>query len=238
MDRPTLEDAVRAWSSTYEGLSQEEIDRRLRMLTQVVRALAEGRPLTPARLAEATGVPFDAVQRLVPSLERTGLEFDAERNLLGAALTLRPTPHRLRLRGREFHAWCSLDTLFLPGLLDEPAEVESTCPLTRTPIRLHVTPEGVTDYAPPGAVSSVVLPGLSPTRDGTGPRSSVCSQMHFFATRPAAETWAKDHPGVAILSIEESFELARVHWIDRKRRAFCAGDAGWRDLGASGRAEA
>jgi hypothetical protein len=44
--------------------------------------------------------------------------------------------------------------------------------------------------------------------------------MHFFATRAAAEAWVKDHPGVAILSLEEAFELARVHWIDRTRRAF------------------
>ncbi len=230
MNTPTLEDALRAWSSTYEGLSQEEIDRRVRMQTQIIRALAEGRPLTSARFAEATGLPLDAVRDLLPSLERMGLEFDAEGNLLGAALTLRPTPHGLRVRGRELHAWCSLDTLFLPGLLDEPAEVESTCPVTQAPIRLHVTPEGVTAYAPRSTVSSVVLPGLSCPRDRTGPRSSVCSQMHFFATRAAAETWAKDHPGIAILSIEESFELARVHWIDRKRRAFSRRDSSVQDL--------
>jgi alkylmercury lyase len=229
MNTPTLEDALRAWSSTYEGHSQEEIDRRVRMQTQIVRALAEGRPLTPVRFAEVTGLPLDTVRELLPSLERIGLEFDAEGSLIGAVLTLRPTPHRLRIRGREFHAWCSLDTLFLPGLLDEPAEVESTCPVTHAPIRLDVTPEGVTGYAPPSTVSSVVLPGLSCTRDRTGPRSPVCNQMHFFATRAAAETWAKDHPGVAILTIEESFELARLQWIDRKRRAFSPRGLGVQD---------
>ena len=39
--------------------------------------------------------------------------------------------------------------------------------------------------------------------------------MNFFRAREAAAEWCADRPGIAILSIEEGCELARVHWLDR-----------------------
>ena len=44
--------------------------------------------------------------------------------------------------------------------------------------------------------------------------------MHFFRTREVADTWTKQRPGVVALPLSEAWELARVHWVDRKRRAF------------------
>ena len=91
--------------------------------------------------------------------------------------------------------------------------------MTGATIRLRVTPSGVEDYTPATAVVSVVLPGVSCTTDRTGPTSSVCSQMFFFAARDAGETWVADHPGVAILTVEEAFEFARLRFIEPARRA-------------------
>jgi alkylmercury lyase len=152
-------------------------------------------------------------------LRETGLEFDGDGNLVGAALTLRPSPHRFRVAGRDLFAWCSLDTLFLPGLLEETAEVESACPVTGVPIRLRVTPDRVEAYSPATTVLSIVLPGISCSTDRTGPASSVCSQMFFFANRSAAESWVRDRAGVAVLTVEEAFELARQRFIEPARRA-------------------
>jgi hypothetical protein len=47
--------------------------------------------------------------------------------------------------------------------------------------------------------------------------------MYFFASRDAAETWARDHSGVAVLTVEQAFELARRHFIEPARRALCEG---------------
>jgi len=51
-----------------------------------------------------------------------GMESGDSGNIVGAALTTRETPHKVRLSGRDLYAWCALDTLFIPGLLGEDAE--------------------------------------------------------------------------------------------------------------------
>ena len=38
--------------------------------------------------------------------------------------------------------------------------------------------------------------------------------MHFFSSRVAGETWIKDHPGVEILTIDETWELVRKVYIE------------------------
>jgi hypothetical protein len=42
--------------------------------------------------------------------------------------------------------------------------------------------------------------------------------MFFFASRDAGESWVRDHPGVAILNVEEAFELARLRFIEPARQ--------------------
>ena len=227
MERPTLAEAITAWTAEYEGLPREEIDRRIWLQAKVIQALSEGRPLSAEKFATTTGLPLEHVPNIFKKLEANGLEFDGNGSLIGAALTLSATPHRFHVHGRDLYAWCSLDTLFLPALLGETAEVESDCPVSGEKIRLTVAPGGVQRYSPSSTVLSIVLPGLSCTPDRTGPQSSMCSQMYFFGSRDAAKTWLKDRPGIAILTVEEAYQLARVHWVDRKERAF-RGDQGAR----------
>jgi alkylmercury lyase len=143
---------------------------------------------------------------------------------VGAALTLNPSPHRFRVNGNELYAWCALDTIFLPGLLGETAEVESPDPITGETIRLTIAPDGVRDYRPTNAVLSIAVPGVSCSREQTGPQSDACRQIHFFRARETAETWLKDHPGLAIFTVEEAWQLANEGWLARKRR-FDAGEA-------------
>jgi hypothetical protein len=93
--------------------------------------LARGEPVTGERLAAATKRPPAEVNAALaswPNVHRDG------RGAVVAfsGLTLRPTEHRFRTGGRELFAWCAWDTLFLPALLEQPADVRSTCPLTAT----------------------------------------------------------------------------------------------------------
>jgi len=43
--------------------------------------------------------------------------------------------------------------------------------------------------------------------------------MHFFRAREAADDWVGQREGVVALSLDEAFELAQVHWVERARRA-------------------
>jgi alkylmercury lyase len=75
------------------------------------------------------------------------------------------------IAGRPLFAWCALDTLFIPGLLDKVAEITSICPVSGTPVRLTVSPEGVQSVDPPGTALSVVFPATGTAGATTGPAS-------------------------------------------------------------------
>ena len=187
---------------------------QMEFVKTILRELAKGTPVSPARAAEILpGVDEDSMADAFARASEMGAEVDGDGALVGNALTLNPTSHRFRVNGNDLYAWCSLDTLFLPMLIGETAAVESTCPVTGETIRLIVGPEGVRSYEPPTARASVVVPGETPSCDvdaKTGPASATCTQMQFFANPEAAAAWAEDHPGVAILTIEEAGHVAHA----------------------------
>ncbi len=156
-----LEDAKSAWASEYAGLSPDEIDQRVRGFGAMVRGIAKDGHLSVARFAELMGLGVSEAKELFEGLAAVGMQMDESGNILGAALTARETPHKMRITGKELYAWCSLDTLFIPGLLGETAEVESTCPSSGEAIRLTVSPEGIEAAEPSSTWLSVFLPGGS-----------------------------------------------------------------------------
>ncbi|MBW2244878.1 MAG: hypothetical protein JRH01_23095 [Deltaproteobacteria bacterium] len=171
MSRPALEQAKAAWASAYEGLAQAEIDQRVRGFSALVRGIAATGAVTPEAFASGTSLNMAEASGLFSSLAAFGLERDDEGRIIGAALTTRPTPHVVAIHKKRLFAWCALDTLFIPGLLGERAEIESTCPVSKAPIRLTVDPEGVNTVSPPEAALSIVLPGFDSSEMTTGPAS-------------------------------------------------------------------
>jgi alkylmercury lyase len=166
-----LERAIRAWDSTYDGLAEGAIDVRVRGFTILVDAIADGRSVSPDAFAAALQLPVEAAAAAFAGRAASGMQFDAKGDLVGAALTPRPTPHRFNVRGRELFAWCSLDTLFLPGLLEETASVESSCPESGEAIRLELAPDAILDRQPEDIGVTVVLPGEGASSLQTGPAS-------------------------------------------------------------------
>jgi alkylmercury lyase len=224
MARPTFEDVIQAWTADYNSAREDMDDtlmQELKLSTNLLQLLAEGKSVSAVQVAEQTGLSLDQIQAVFDHFAAQGGEFDENGSLIGAALTLNPTPHHLTIDGRQLYAWCSLDTLFLPGLIGKTAEVESTDPVTGETIRLTITPEGVAGQSPSTTVLSITVPGLSCRTDGscgpeTGPKSEACSQMYFFASRESAETWLQDRPGIAILTVDEAWRLAKANWLDRR----------------------
>ena len=168
MSKRSLETAKAAWARGYAGLAPEEIDRRIRGIAALIRGIAKSGAATPDEFSRQLGLEVDEARELFSGFATYGMEVDQSGNITGAALTKTPTPHRISFGGRQFFAWCALDTLFIPGLLDEVAEIESTCPVSRTGIRLEVAPEGVVDVDPPDVALSVVLPGADPSSSEIG----------------------------------------------------------------------
>ena len=156
-----LEEAKRAWASSYEGLSQVRIDEHARGFTAIIRAVGEEGVLSARRFAELMRLPVPEANSLFQRLAAVGMQSDEQGNIVGAALTTLETSHRIYVGGKALFAWCALDTLFIPGLLRSTGEIDSTCPSSGEAIRLTVSPERVEACEPRGTWLSVFLPGVA-----------------------------------------------------------------------------
>jgi alkylmercury lyase len=185
-----------------------------RLLLRIVRAVAQGRPITPeearAHIA-AVGRAQDAADRFL----REVTERDAADRIIGAmGLSQGDHPHRISVAGVPLTAWCALDTLFLPTLLGQSAAIESTAPGTGERVRLRVSPERVEAVSPADAAMTFVLVDLDQDamRTVEAVWAAFCTHVHFFASPVAAECWAAGRDDLAVLSVEEGFALGQDVW--------------------------
>ncbi len=177
-----------------------------RIARTLYRLIAQGRPVTPDALADAARVKADAVAAALGSWH--GVQRDWSGAVTGFwGLTLNETSHRLHIAGRTLHAWCAWDTLFLPTLLESTAEVETTCPVTGTTLRLMIAPSGLRE-APPEAVMSFVTPERAQVQADVV--RHFCHFVHFFASTHGTEEWLERNPGTFLVSLEEAWRLARA----------------------------
>jgi alkylmercury lyase len=167
--------------------------------------LARGEPVTDERLAGETNRPVGDVTAMLASWPN--LHRDDRRDVVAfGGLSLRPTGHRFAVGGKQLYTWCAWDTLFLPALLDEPAEVRSTCPLTGTPVRLRVN-SGAIAHADPGDLWVSFPPGA--TTSTTDIVESFCCHVHFIAGHDAAQRWLGEHDGGRVLDLRDAYEVGQ-----------------------------
>ncbi len=171
----------------------------------LLRLLSEGRPVTPAALAQAANrTAGEVVGRLSswPNVERD----EAGQVVAFSGLTLRPTAHGFRVGTRRLHTWCAWDTLFLPALIGSSIAVGSTCPATAEAITLAATPNDVQRVQPASAVLSIRHPDDGFSADT---RASFCRHAHFLASEDAFARWAGRADGTCAVSIDDGFEIAQ-----------------------------
>ncbi|MFQ5599074.1 MAG: organomercurial lyase [Candidatus Krumholzibacteriia bacterium] len=185
-----------------------------RLLIQVLRSLAKGRPVTGERVDQMTaglGIARDAADQFLRQIT----ERDADNNIVGImGLSLKDHPHRFHLDGARMSTWCAEDTLFLPAMLQQTATVESESPLTKRKVRLTVGPEGVQEVNPPGAVVSITMidPEKADMSSAQAIWSTFCHHVFFFASREEAERWASGRDDIEILSVGEGYLLGEELW--------------------------
>jgi alkylmercury lyase len=190
-------DYVERTTTLIRGVDAQEL------LPHTIRLLAEGEPATLEQLAAAIGWSPEQVATALD--QQTSAERDEEGRLVGLALTLRPTPHRVIVDGRTVYAWCATDTLMFPVILGRPTIVESACPQTGRAIRVELMPDAVRSLDPPEAVMTAVRP----TGRLTDVRASTCSHGDFFSSATAAADWTRQHPEGYMHLVEEAFRLER-----------------------------
>ena len=180
----------------------EPAEQRAQLL--LFRLLAQGAPVTPARLAAATGSAEGQVRRWLARWH--GVHTSDGEVVAFQGLSLTETPHRFRVDGRDLYAWCAWDTMFLPELLGRSAQIQSTCPITGRRIRLTVGADGPRGVDPADTVLSF-RPSSPVFVDDV--QESFCRFVHFFSSRAAAETWIAEHPGTIVITLASGFEIGR-----------------------------
>lgn len=171
----------------------------------LIRQLAAGQALSPARLAANIGAEEPAVAAVLRQM--SDVAYDEAGNIVGFGLSLVPTAHRFIINGQTLYTWCALDTFLYTALLGQPSAVVSHCPLTAQPITLTMTPAGVTELSPAASVISLVIP------DGSVAdcrRTAFCNYGHFFASADAGAMWLNGHPNGIILPIADAHRLGQL----------------------------
>ena len=187
---------------------------RSRLLIQVWRSLAKGRPITAERvdqIAADIGIARDEAYRFLRQMS----ERDTDDNIVGVmGLSLSDHPHRFNVNGTQMATWCAEDTLFLPAMLKQTATIESESPLSKEKVRLTVSEDGVEGSDPPGAVVSIVV--IDPDKADISSTPAIwgnfCHHIFFFASRQEGEQWAAGRDDIEILSLDEGFELGKQIW--------------------------
>ncbi len=177
----------------------------------LVRELARGEPVTAAQLAQAIGASTADARSL---LERPGLKAFVYRDELGRVvgylgLAVTPMHHRFVLNGRTLWTWCAGDSLFLPGVLNETAEVESRDPEGGELVRLTISPTRIEAVESEDVVVSMVKPDAPDFRSAALIMATACHHIFFFASRAAGERWVGKHLGMWLLSLDEAFEFGK-----------------------------
>jgi len=199
-DTPSLEAVAESLAGTFPGAEDAPLARAL------LRELTHGQPVSAAALATSTGRDQDDVTTTLARWPNVRRDQHGRVEAFGG-LSLRPTKHRLEVRGRRLYTWCAWDTLFLPALLDDQAQVESTCPMTGTEVRLTVTPDRVLAARPEDVCVSFPPPEQTTTDEII---ESFCCHVHFLAYADTADRWASAHPGIFALGLADAFELGRL----------------------------
>ncbi len=205
-----------------KALSEREIPPAFapeegRLLIQVLGRVAEGRPVPleeVSRVASTLQMPPDDGIALIRKVS----ELDPQDRVVGIfGLSQKSHPHRFAVDGRTFSTWCAWDTLFLPGLLRRPAQVESVCPTTKRTIRAFVTPEVVEHVEPADAVISIVVP--RPAKRGRDSVEEIwmtfCHFVHYFSSADAASDWFRGRrQDTRLLSVADAHQLGRLAFQD------------------------
>jgi alkylmercury lyase len=120
---------------------------------------------------------------------------------VGVGLTLIPTPHIYKIDSRKLYAWCAADTLSLPVILKQNAEIESSDPVTGEKIHITVTPDRVEKVEPKTAVISCV--------DPTNIRGSWDHYVHFFSSPKTASKWIAEHPDQTFYRVNDVYKALK-----------------------------
>jgi len=161
--------------------------------------LAQGKPVPVEKIAEASGIEIESVERAVSAAR---CERDPQGRLIDLyGMTLAPSLHRLEIRDKILFSCCALWAHVIPKLVDATVQVESVDPLRRELVRLSVSPAGVESVDHPGAAATLAVATQEAIDDDVC--RAFCCQVRHFVSRESAEEFAAGRPTCHAVELSE-----------------------------------
>lgn len=183
------------------------------------------RPVPSTRLAEALGWPVSEAE----ALARRQWGWPGTR-VKDGLITVNPArvlaaPRRyVQIGARRFGVTgCAPDVFLYAPLVRPSLQLEETCTVTGTPIRIVFTPTGVERVDPSDAVVAMPHPreleqpesGFDVAECRTDLDGNLCSQCPFYSSAEAAHGWLAAHPGGRVFPVREAWDLSFLRdWRD------------------------
>jgi alkylmercury lyase len=207
--------------------------------------LDDGRPVSPAWLAEALASEPERIERTLTLLDRQGrIQRDQTGAVTGShGLSLTPTAHELTLeqgsgKERRYWTWCAWDAVGILAALAASGRIRSTSPASGAPIQLDFHHGSPRQADPDLVVFLADTDCCTPAADfgdGSCASGSViddwCPLVNFFEHADAARAWAAERgvrgTAVALAEATDQGKAAWRRWItDRDEPAEPANQVG------------
>jgi alkylmercury lyase len=125
-------------------------------------------------------------------------------------LAVAPMHHEFRVKARTLWTWCAWDSLFIPSVLGETAQVSSPDPDTGELVRVTVSPTGIERVEPSGAVVSFLIPDTHAfDQHAENVMGQFCHSVFFFTSRASGERWRARHEGTLLYTLDDAVVLGR-----------------------------
>jgi len=184
---------------TIEHLTARWASADTPVLKHVFALLAEGRPVSPDRLAEASGMTTDLAAKAIGS-GRVTLDGNGDIvELFGVTLT--ETPHRVHADGAALYSCCALVAHVVPRLLGRPVEIHSKDPITGDHVELEIAPNGLRNFQPNTAIASMIVTDERTIHEDAPVH--FCRHVRHFVSRKDADEFVTDNRGRYVLTIRE-----------------------------------
>ncbi|NKB89250.1 MAG: hypothetical protein GKS06_13615 [Acidobacteria bacterium] len=174
-----------------------------RTLRVAFAELANGRPVSPSRLAELAGTTAEQARHALKS-GPVGLDEDGNLNELFGVM-LDATLHRVEVGGRVIYACCALVAHCVPVIVNETVRLESTDPVRRRLVTLELDANGVRRGSET-VRACFPTPPAGPDMDSV--RQAFCSHIQYFADARAAAAFASQDERRRIVEPGDLHELA------------------------------
>lgn len=204
-----LPDGVKTIADRLRAAQLSRDEERVRR--HVLESLARGATVSVTILAEECRIAPPQIRKILRRLAAADvlvLDGTEETVLAAYPFSSVPTPHRVRVVGREVFALCAVDALGIPAMLQETASISSQCGYCESPVEIEARPEQLTRYLPPKTVV-----WFATSEDDCCPvAESRCPNISFFCSGDHLEAWrrVKGQPSGVLLSLSEAFEAGRV----------------------------